>query len=115
MFQASRDGAPATFRDGRTWMDPAGSSPSEKETWNIVQHVAVPQVTEMIVADFCLRHWVVRAEALGEYQMAGSATLGAWRGQVYTLTPPWPYVLTVLHFSQLWNGQDNSNTGLVGG
>lgn len=46
-------------------MGPAGSSPSEKETWNIVQHVAVPQVTEMIVADFCLRHWVVRAEALG--------------------------------------------------
>ena len=30
-------------------MDPAGSSASEKGTWNIVQHVAVPQVTEMIV------------------------------------------------------------------
>lgn len=46
-------------------MDTAGSSASEKGTWNIVQHVAVPQVTEMIVGpDFCLRHWVVRAEAL---------------------------------------------------
>lgn len=46
-------------------MDTAGSSASEKGTWNIVQHVAVPQVTEMIVGpDLCLRHWVVRAEAL---------------------------------------------------